>query len=129
MKSTEQCRNIYLGLLYYNLWLFIFYSYGANLSHSTLSGVDVKYKHECQRTCEWPPQPKTCIFYLTIEWFYSMSVACNDCPINKTDCAGKLCIPLNGVPRPIMVGNKMFPGRAIEVNYNYSLKKKFLFLI
>ena len=72
-------------------------------------------KHDCLRTCEWPPQPWKCTYNFTVDWFYSMSVACNDCPMNKTHCNHKYCLPLNGVGRPIAIVNKMLPGPAIEV--------------
>ncbi|XP_072034762.1 uncharacterized protein [Amphiura filiformis] len=89
--------------------------------HSTFGqegGSHMHDTHQCFRTCEWPPQPKTCIYNFTVDWFYSMSVACNNCPINSTDCDRKYCIPLNGVPRPVMVVNKMLPGPAIQVCEN-----------
>ncbi|XP_022087951.1 laccase-like isoform X2 [Acanthaster planci] len=71
--------------------------------------------HECLRPCEWPAQPRTCRYDFTVEWYYSMSKACFDCPVNRTDCGRPDCIPLNGVPRPVAVVNRMFPGPSIQI--------------
>lgn len=75
-------------------------------------------KHECLRTCEWPPQPKTCVYHFNVEWFYSMATPCRDCPINKTDCTRQNCIQLNGVARPVAVVNRLLPGPSIQVCEN-----------
>ncbi|XP_072013206.1 uncharacterized protein [Amphiura filiformis] len=74
--------------------------------------------HECLRTCEWPAKPKTCEYTFVIEWFYSMSKACYGCPFNLTECSRPDCIPLNGVPRPVAVVNRLFPGPSIQVCEN-----------
>ncbi|XP_072166693.1 uncharacterized protein [Diadema setosum] len=76
------------------------------------SGSD---EHECLRECEWPPAPKHCRYNFTVEWNYVLSKACYDCPYNRTHCSRPHCIPLNGVRRPIITVNRMFPGPAIEV--------------
>ena len=72
-------------------------------------------EYECNRPCSWPPQPKTCRFTFTVQWLNSMSSACYDCPFNLTDCERPGCIPLNGVPRPIVVVNGQLPGPHIQV--------------
>ncbi|XP_070537860.1 uncharacterized protein [Ptychodera flava] len=77
--------------------------------------------HPCRRICEYPPAPMTCEYDFVAEWYYSMSKACYNCPINKTDCLRPHCIPLNGVPRPIAVINRLLPGPSIEVCYGDQL--------
>ncbi|XP_033638235.1 laccase-5-like [Asterias rubens] len=71
--------------------------------------------HECFRTCEWPPNPMICRYEFTVEWYYSMSTSCFDCPYNMTDCTRPHCIPINGVPRGIVTINRQFPGPSIQV--------------
>ncbi|XP_033125386.1 laccase-1-like, partial [Anneissia japonica] len=75
----------------------------------SLNGID------CKRQCKWPAEPAVCRFNFTIDWYYSMSKACYDCPFNLTHCKSPDCIPLNGVKRGILVANKQFPGPSIEV--------------
>ncbi|XP_071494140.1 uncharacterized protein [Diadema antillarum] len=82
---------------------------------SDAAAVGGSADHECTRECEWPPAPKHCRYNFSLEWYYSMSKACYGCPSNLTDCSRPQCIPLNGVPRPITVVNRMFPGPAVEV--------------
>ncbi|XP_038051053.1 oxidoreductase OpS5-like [Patiria miniata] len=71
--------------------------------------------HECLRTCEWPPKPKICRYDFTIELFHTMSTDCMDCPHNQTHCYRPQCIPADGVPRAIIVINKLLPGPSIQV--------------
>lgn len=44
-----------------------------------------------------------------------MSTFCGNCPINGTDCDNDNCIPLNGVQRPIITVNRLYPGPSIQV--------------
>ena len=44
-----------------------------------------------------------------------MNLQCGKCPFNISECFGKNCISANGVPRAIIVVNKMMPGPSIEV--------------
>ncbi|XP_077987804.1 uncharacterized protein LOC144442357 [Glandiceps talaboti] len=80
--------------------------------------------HPCRRVCEKSAKPMTCEYEFKAEWYYSMSKACYDCPINKTDCQRPHCIALNGVPRPIAVINRMLPGPSIEVCQGDQIKVK-----
>nr|XP_006811810.1 PREDICTED: laccase-6-like [Saccoglossus kowalevskii] len=77
--------------------------------------MTVSSDHHCRRQCEHPMESRVCEYRFEVEWYYSMSKACYNCPFNKTDCARPHCVPLNGVPRPICTVNRMLPGPSIEV--------------
>ncbi|XP_038050215.1 laccase-5-like [Patiria miniata] len=94
----------------------------AATSAHALSPSDLT--HECLRPCEWPAKPRTCRYEFTLEWYYSMSKACYDCPLNRTDCARPDCIALNGVARSVAVVNRMFPGPSIQICEHDTLEVK-----
>ncbi|XP_033101900.1 laccase-12-like [Anneissia japonica] len=72
-------------------------------------------KHECQRTCEYPPRPTVCEYQFTASWTYTMSTYCFDCPWIQEDCLRERCMPVDGTSRPVVTINKMSPGPSIEV--------------
>ncbi|XP_038051054.1 laccase-2-like [Patiria miniata] len=87
----------------------------AQQGHFVKAEYQQQAPHECLRTCEWPPKPKICRYDFTIEWFHTMSTDCMDCPYNQTHCYRPQCIPADGVPRAIIVINKLLPGPSIQV--------------
>ncbi|XP_050391228.2 uncharacterized protein LOC126810253 isoform X2 [Patella vulgata] len=60
----------------------------------------------------------TCIYNFTLEYYYTLSKACYDCPRNITDCNRPHCISADGVPRSVVVVNRMLPGPGIRVCQN-----------
>lgn len=58
----------------------------------------------------------TCEYNFTIEYYFTLTKACNDCPFNKTDCERPHCIPADGTPRALITVNRMLPGPAIHVS-------------
>lgn len=72
--------------------------------------------HPCQRECRSGEPAKTCEYRFKVEWYYTMSKACYDCPYNLTDCYRPDCVPADGVQKPIIVVNRSLPGPSIEVN-------------
>ncbi|KAL4230719.1 Mco1p [Mactra antiquata] len=70
--------------------------------------------HPCLRKCV-DNQPQNCYYDFTLEMYYTNTKACYDCPMNKTDCFRPHCVPADGVPRGILVANRMLPGPAINV--------------
>lgn len=73
--------------------------------------------HPCQRECLVGEPPKICKYHFKMEWYYTMSKACYDCPYNLTDCFRPDCVPADGVERPIIVINRSLPGPSIQVMY------------
>lgn len=71
--------------------------------------------HPCQRECRTGEPPKTCEYHFKVEWYYTMSKACYDCPYNLTDCYRPDCVPADGVEKPIIVINRSLPGPSIQV--------------
>lgn len=71
--------------------------------------------HPCQRECRTGEPPKTCEYRFKVEWYYTMSKACYDCPYNMTDCYRPDCVPADGVAKPIIVINRSLPGPSIQV--------------
>lgn len=71
--------------------------------------------HPCQRECHAGEPPKTCEYRFKVEWYYTMSKACYDCPYNITDCYRPDCVPADGVAKPIIVINRSLPGPSIQV--------------
>ena len=86
-----------------------------NLENSEPDMIDYSL-HPCRRECKDNEPPKKCYYEFVIESYYTMSVACYDCPFNITDCFRPHCIPANGIPRPVIVVNRMMPGPTIEVS-------------
>jgi len=74
--------------------------------------------HPCQRECRADEPPKTCEYRFKVEWYYTMSKACYDCPYNMTDCYRPDCVPADGVAKPIIVINRSLPGPSIQVYNN-----------
>lgn len=72
-------------------------------------------RHVCDRKCVKDVQ-LTCNYTFVIEYYYTMSVACKNCPYNTKDCYNKHCITGDGVPRTVMVVNKTLPGPSIIVH-------------
>ncbi|XP_033122701.1 laccase-15-like isoform X2 [Anneissia japonica] len=72
-------------------------------------------KHECERTCEYPPKPTVCEYQFTASWTYTMSAYCFDCPWIQEDCLRDRCMSVDGTCRPVVTINKMSPGPSIEV--------------
>lgn len=78
-------------------------------------GQDYNAVHPCQRECRAGEPPKTCEYRFKVEWYYTMSKACYDCPYNITDCYRPDCVPADGVAKPIIVINRSLPGPSIQV--------------
>ncbi|XP_045202845.2 uncharacterized protein LOC123556306 [Mercenaria mercenaria] len=68
----------------------------------------------CIRPCEIN-QPRECVYEFDLELYFTLTKACYGCPFNTTDCFRPHCIPADGVPRGILVVNRMLPGPAIHV--------------
>lgn len=70
--------------------------------------------HPCIRPCGINTR-KTCEYTFTLEYYYTLSKACYDCPFNVSDCSRPHCVPADGSPRPILTANRMLPGPGIHV--------------
>ncbi|KOB77132.1 Laccase 1 [Operophtera brumata] len=70
--------------------------------------------HPCYRECN-AAAAMTCYYRFHVEWYYSMSKACKECPYNATHCGYPDCVPANGIGRPITVVNRKMPGPSIQV--------------
>lgn len=82
---------------------------------STAAAQKNEQTHPCQRECRADEPSKTCEYRFKVEWYYTMSKACYDCPYNLTDCYRPDCVPANGVEKPIIVINRSLPGPSIQV--------------
>lgn len=74
-----------------------------------------KDKHPCQRECVDDAEPMNCHYVFHVEWYYTMSKACFDCPYNITDCNRLHCIPADGMKRAITIVNRQMPGPSVDV--------------
>nr|AQY62684.1 laccase 1 [Bemisia tabaci] len=70
--------------------------------------------HPCDRNCVAGAPARWCQYDFHVQWYESMSKACYNCPRNITDCSRPECIPLDGVERPIVTVNKIFPGPMVQ---------------
>ncbi|XP_013407117.1 uncharacterized protein LOC106171353 [Lingula anatina] len=75
-------------------------------------------QHPCARECKHGDTPMICEYDFTVEWYYVLSKACQDCPLNQTDCDSPECIAADGVQRAITVVNRRMPGPGIFVCHN-----------
>lgn len=73
--------------------------------------------HPCKRPCV-SGQNMQCRYRFEVEWYYTMSKACYDCPVNFEDCYRPECIIADGQPRSVVVVNRQLPGPAIEICVN-----------
>lgn len=80
--------------------------------------------HPCQRECRTDEPPRTCEYHFKVEWYYTMSKACYDCPYNLTDCYRPDCVPADGVEKPVIVINRSLPGPSIQVNRGCLMRNK-----
>uniref|UniRef100_A0A8D8WL32 Laccase-2 n=1 Tax=Cacopsylla melanoneura TaxID=428564 RepID=A0A8D8WL32_9HEMI len=87
--------------------------------HSALQRMEFMYDyrkpHPCRRPCIEGQPPMTCTYNFHIEWYYTMSKACFDCPYNVTDCGRLHCIPADGMKRAITIVNRQMPGPSVDV--------------
>lgn len=74
------------------------------------------HTHPCNRECLDDSEPKECKYDFTIEYYYTLTQACYDCPYNITDCLRPHCVSADGVSRAIMTVNRKLPGPAIHVS-------------
>ncbi|PNF34083.1 hypothetical protein B7P43_G01149 [Cryptotermes secundus] len=72
-------------------------------------------KHPCARTCKEGSPPMVCRYRFQLEWYYTMSKACYNCPVHLDDCNRKDCVVADGVRRPVVVVNRQMPGPSVEV--------------
>lgn len=72
-------------------------------------------KHPCARICKEGAPPMVCKYRFELEWYYTMSKACYNCPLHLEDCSRKHCVVVDGVRRPIVVVNRQMPGPSVEV--------------
>lgn len=70
--------------------------------------------HQCQRECDDGPA-RRCIYDFHVEYYFTMSKACYDCPHSIEDCDRHHCIPADGVERGVVVINRQLPGPSIQV--------------
>lgn len=75
-------------------------------------------KHPCARTCKEGSPPMVCRYKFELEWYYTMSKACYNCPVHLDDCNRKDCVVGDGVRRPVVVVNRQMPGPSVEVSSN-----------
>ncbi|XP_069688622.1 uncharacterized protein [Periplaneta americana] len=89
----------------------LFEIYPSDGIHNT----SIKESHPCARTCVTGAPPMVCRYKFELEWYYTMSKACYNCPSELTDCDRKDCVVADGVKRPIVVVNRQLPGPSVEV--------------
>ncbi|XP_077975451.1 uncharacterized protein LOC120332721 [Styela clava] len=75
-------------------------------------------RHPCDRPCESPTSPMECNYRFNIEWYYTMSKACYDCPFVASDCLRPHCVAADGISRPVITVNRTFPGPSVRVCHN-----------
>ncbi|ESO98873.1 hypothetical protein LOTGIDRAFT_158826 [Lottia gigantea] len=86
------------------------------LWHSSLAYNFPSYtNHPCKRECQDDTVPMKCHYHFTLEYYYTLSKACYNCPFNVTDCSRQHCITADGISRPVLVANRMLPGPGIHV--------------
>lgn len=59
----------------------------------------------------------TCEYNFTVEYYYTLTKSCYECPYNTTDCGRPHCVPADGNQRGIITVNRMLPGPGIHVRY------------
>ena len=93
-----------------------------HVSASELYAIDGSHnisheeKHPCARICKEGAPPMVCKYTFELEWYYTMSKACYNCPLHLEDCSRKDCVVGDGVRRPIIVVNRQMPGPSVEVS-------------
>lgn len=71
--------------------------------------------HDCQRECDDGPA-RRCDYHFHIEYYYTMSKACYDCPYKLEGCDRHHCIAADGVERGVVSINRQIPGPSIQVS-------------
>lgn len=70
--------------------------------------------NDCQRECD-DGLARRCVYDFHIEYYYTMSKACYNCPHNQEDCNRHHCIAADGVERGVVAINRQLPGPSIQV--------------
>ena len=70
--------------------------------------------NDCQRQCNGS-LPRQCVYNFHVQYYYTMSKACYDCPLVSEDCDRPHCIAADSVERGIIVVNRQLPGPSIQV--------------
>lgn len=79
-----------------------------------VTAASARPDHECERSCV-AGDTRTCFYDFHLQEYYTLSRACYNCPENITDCSRKDCIPGDGVKRPLLTINRMYPGFPLQV--------------
>jgi hypothetical protein len=95
--------------------------YASDGSHN----MSHEEKHPCARICKEGAPPMVCKYRFELEWYYTMSKACYNCPLHLEDCFRKDCVVTDGVRRPIIVVNRQMPGPSVEVSLSTQAVKYF----
>jgi hypothetical protein len=97
----------------------------------SIHNVSHREKHPCARACREGSAPMVCRYTFQLEWYYTMSKACYNCPLRLDDCNRMDCVVADGVRRPIVVVNRQMPGPSIEVSsesmHSFILKFNIIF--
>ncbi|XP_060081291.1 uncharacterized protein LOC132560644 [Ylistrum balloti] len=73
------------------------------------------HNHPCSRECVEGAPSLVCEYDFIIEYYYTLTRACYNCPYNQTDCFRPHCVPADGRSRGILTVNRMIPGPGIHV--------------
>ena len=91
---------------------------GCPRSANCMKKSNLSSPEECSRTCKVGAKPKTCYYHFTVEYYATLTAACDSCISNATsrlidDCQ---CVTADGYETSgIIVANRMYPGPLISI--------------
>ncbi|XP_069675464.1 uncharacterized protein [Periplaneta americana] len=71
----------------------------------------------CTRECTEQTLPRLCHYRFVLENYNVLSLACQNCRQNMSQCYNPQCIAADGYERGILTVNRMLPGPSIQVCY------------
>ncbi|KAJ8298422.1 hypothetical protein KUTeg_024953 [Tegillarca granosa] len=77
--------------------------------------------HPCMRKCH-DNDFMTCRYNFTVEYYYTLSKACFNCPYNKTDCQRPHCVCKGDIVQ-VDVFNRMETGEGLAIHW-HGLRQK-----
>ncbi|XP_069675441.1 uncharacterized protein [Periplaneta americana] len=111
--------------VHWAIFLLATFSSGWQLTQSGFQPDNVGETYEfanegdisCTRECTKDSLPRLCHYQFSLENYNTLSLACQNCTRNISQCYNPQCVAADGYKRGILTVNRMLPGPSIQVCY------------
>ncbi|CAH0388415.1 unnamed protein product [Bemisia tabaci] len=86
-----------------------------DINNGTFDDLSKASPDSCTRICDDSQPPKVCYYRFVVEFYVTLSHACQKCPGIDLDCFLPKCCQADGFERGILTVNRRMPGPSIQV--------------